>query len=72
MAYASTAIPGTLGGAGVQFTAKDFEAAAELLGLLAFDDDLRARIIQGQRRRLTDFLGGRLDVACRHLVEHFQ
>jgi glycosyltransferase involved in cell wall biosynthesis len=55
MAYSAAAVPDTLGGAGVQFAPKDIEYAAELLASLAFDDDLRARVIAGQRRRLGDF-----------------
>jgi glycosyltransferase involved in cell wall biosynthesis len=55
MAYASTAVPDTLGGAGVQFAPKDFEYAAELLGELAYNDTLRRQVIDGQRRRLQDF-----------------
>jgi L-malate glycosyltransferase len=55
LAYAAAAVPETLGGAGVQFAPKDLEYAAELLGALAFDDDLRGRVIAGQRRRLADF-----------------
>jgi glycosyltransferase involved in cell wall biosynthesis len=55
LAYAAAAVPDTLGGAGVQFAPKDLEVAAELLGQLAFDDPLRARVIAGQRRRLLDF-----------------
>jgi glycosyltransferase involved in cell wall biosynthesis len=55
LAYGCTAIPDTLGGAGVQFTPKDLEVAAELLGALAYDEALRARVIAGQRRRLADF-----------------
>src|SRR5207253_7391200 len=55
LAYAAAAVPDTLGGAGIQFAPKDLEQAAELLGALAFDDDLRARVIAGQRRRLQDF-----------------
>jgi glycosyltransferase involved in cell wall biosynthesis len=55
LAYAAAAVPDTLGGAGVQFAPKDLEVAAELLGALAFDDDLRAQVIGGQRRRLADF-----------------
>ena len=43
LAYAAAAVPDTLGGAGVQFAPKDLEYAAELLGALAFDDELRAR-----------------------------
>ncbi|HYB93900.1 MAG TPA: glycosyltransferase [Vicinamibacterales bacterium] len=55
MAYASTAVPDTLGGAGVQFTPKDLEFAAELLGELAYNDGLRQQVIAGQRARLADF-----------------
>jgi glycosyltransferase involved in cell wall biosynthesis len=61
MAYAAAAVPDTLGGAGVQFAPKDIEYAAELLASLAFDDDLRARVIAGQRRRLADFGDARID-----------
>ena len=60
MAYAAAAVPDTLGGAGVQFAPKDMEYAAELLASLAFDDDLRTRVIAGQRRRLTDFGDARI------------
>jgi len=55
LAFASTAVLETLGGAGVVFEPKDMEYAAELLGQLAFDPEVRARVIAGQRRRLADF-----------------
>jgi glycosyltransferase involved in cell wall biosynthesis len=55
LAYAAAAVPETLGGAGVQFSPKDLEQAAELAGALAFDDALRAQVLAGQRRRLADF-----------------
>ena len=60
LAYSAAAVPDTLGGAGVQFAPKDLEYAAELLGALAFDDDLRAHVIAGQRRRLADFGDARI------------
>jgi L-malate glycosyltransferase len=60
MAYAAAAVPDTLGGAGVQLETKDLEYAAELLGSLAFDDDLRAKVTAGQRRRLADFGDARI------------
>ncbi len=60
LAYAAAAVPDTLGGAGVQFAPKDLELAAELLGALAFDDDLRAWVIAGQRQRLADFGDARI------------
>ena len=55
LAYAATAVPDTLAGAGIQFAPKDLEFAAELLGELAYDDELRGRVIDGQRRRLAEF-----------------
>jgi L-malate glycosyltransferase len=55
LAYAATAVPDTLGGAGIQFAPKDLEYAAELLGVLAFDQGVRRAVIDGQRRRLADF-----------------
>jgi hypothetical protein len=55
----------------VQFTPKDFEHAAELLGMLAFDDGLRASVIAGQRRRLAHFSASRIDTELRRLLERF-
>jgi glycosyltransferase involved in cell wall biosynthesis len=60
LAYACAAVPDTLGGAGVQFAPKDLEFAAELLGELAYNDVLRARVLDGQRQRLQDFTALRL------------
>jgi glycosyltransferase involved in cell wall biosynthesis len=71
LAYSCTAIPDTLAGAGVQFAPKDFEHAAELLGLLAFDDGVRASVIDGQRRRLAQFNAARLDLELRRVLERF-
>lgn len=56
MAYASTAVPSTLGGAGVLFTKKDFEALAEVADILLRNEFLRSRIVDGQKRRLQTFL----------------
>jgi L-malate glycosyltransferase len=55
LAYSAAAVPDTLGGAGVQFAPKDFEYAAELLGMLAFEDTPREEVLAGQRRRLHYF-----------------
>lgn len=60
MAYASTAVPDTLAGAGVQFAPKDMEFAAELLVDLAYDDAFRADVIAGQRRRVAEFGDARI------------
>ncbi len=55
LAYAATAVTETLAGAGVQFTPKDLEYAAELLGMLVYEDGVRGPILEGQRRRVRDF-----------------
>ena len=68
LAYASTAIPDTLAGAGLQFAPKDLELAAELLAELAYNDVVRQRIIAGQRRRLDDFGPARLRQHLDHLL----
>ncbi|MBS1819550.1 MAG: glycosyltransferase [Acidobacteria bacterium] len=70
LAYAAAAVPETLGGAGVQFAPKDMEQAAELLGLLTFDDTLRAQVIAGQRRRLADFSDARIERALASLLTY--
>lgn len=56
LAYASTAVPSTLGGAGVLFNHKDYEALAELVDLLVHDRALRGQLLAGQRQRVQAFL----------------
>lgn len=68
MAYESTAVPDTLGGAGVGFAPKDLEYAAELLGELAYNDPLRAAVVARQRARLADFGDARIIQALGALV----
>jgi L-malate glycosyltransferase len=68
LAYASTAVPETLGGAGVQFSPKDLEYAAELLGLLAYDDGLRRSVIEGQRSRLAQLGQDRTERDLQNIV----
>src|SRR5687768_8290274 len=55
LAYAAGAVPETLGGAGVLFSPKDLELAAEAMGMLVYDRPMRDAVIAGQRKRLLDF-----------------
>lgn len=71
LAYAAGAVPETLGGAGLLFTPKDLEFAAEALGLLIYDEKLRDAVLAGQRRRLADFGPARLEQALDRLVARF-
>lgn len=60
LAYASSAVPDTLGGAGVLFHRKDYEALAELVDLFLEDEGLRRRVIDRQLSRIQDFLEPRV------------
>lgn len=60
LAYGAAAVPETMSGAGIVFTPKDLEYAAELMGRLTYDDRLRADIIAGQYARLAAFSTARL------------
>ena len=56
LAYASTAVPGTLGQTGILFHDKDYEALAELVDILQHDHALRQRLIQRQQAHVQQFL----------------
>jgi glycosyltransferase involved in cell wall biosynthesis len=55
IAYGSTAVPDTLGGAGILVREKRLERIAELVDIVARDQRLREPIIRGQRERLRHF-----------------
>lgn len=56
LAYSTTAVPDTMGDAGVQFLRKDFERLAELIQLLMKNQALRQRLIARQNERAQNFL----------------
>jgi glycosyltransferase involved in cell wall biosynthesis len=55
VAYDSTAVPFTLGGAGVLIRTKRPDVVSELIYKAAHDRELRAKILEGQRTRLRHF-----------------
>jgi glycosyltransferase involved in cell wall biosynthesis len=69
LAYRSTAVPHTLGDAGVQFAHKDFAVIAELGQRLLEDAGLRAQVLEGQRRRLQAFAPASVEAALRGYIE---
>lgn len=56
LAYASTSIPETMGGAGILFQQKAFEPLAELVDILLKDVAWQQRLRQGQQARAQTFL----------------
>jgi glycosyltransferase involved in cell wall biosynthesis len=71
LAYAAGAVPETLGGAGLLFSPKDLEVAAEMLGMVVYDRALRERIVEGQRKRLQDFAPGRTEERLQEILAQF-
>jgi L-malate glycosyltransferase len=68
LAYAAGAVPETLGGAGVLFSPKDLEFAAEMLGTLIYDRPVRDRVLEGQRRRVREFAADRIDSRLKNVL----
>ena len=56
MAYRSTAVPGTLGKAGILFRQKEFEALAEVVNVILGDSTMRQRLIDQQHQRVQNFM----------------
>ena len=71
VAYSAGAVPETLGGAGILFAPKDLEVAAELLGSVVYDHQVRARVLEGQRRRLQDFSPPRIEARLKETLVPF-
>jgi glycosyltransferase involved in cell wall biosynthesis len=68
VAYAAGAVPETLGGAGLLFSPKDLEIAAELLGTVVYDHDVRAQVLEGQRQRVEAFRPAAVESALRGVL----
>ncbi len=54
IAYDATAVPDTLGAAGILVRQKRVDEVAELVDLVAHDKDIRRKIVAGQRARLAE------------------
>lgn len=70
VAYAAGAVPETLGGAGLLFSPKDLEVAAELVGSVVYDRDVRNGVLAGQRQRAMDFAPERIALRLREILEN--
>jgi L-malate glycosyltransferase len=69
VAYAAGAVPETLGGAGLLFSPKDLELAAELLGTVVYDRQVRDGILDGQRKRLQAFTPQAIEAQLRTTID---
>jgi glycosyltransferase involved in cell wall biosynthesis len=72
MAYATSAVPETLGGAGVLVHEKDMAAIAEMMGLLTLDEGLREAVLDKQLARREDFREERIAQTLLEAVERYR
>jgi glycosyltransferase involved in cell wall biosynthesis len=72
LAYAATAVPGTMGEAGVLFHEKNYEALAELVDILVQDTALRQQIIARQRAEVQRFLEPQVKQIFVEMIESLQ
>jgi glycosyltransferase involved in cell wall biosynthesis len=69
LAYGSTAVPFTLGDAGVVFREKRFEEVAEMAFRLTEDDGLRRAVLAAQDRRLEAFSAAVVETALHSYLD---
>jgi glycosyltransferase involved in cell wall biosynthesis len=55
LAFAAAAVPETLGGSGVLFYEKDYEAVAQVMVELVTNSSVREKVISSQKSRVLDF-----------------
>ena len=73
LAYKSTAVPETLGEAGLMFTSKDdLVMVAALAKLLVRDETLRAKVIKVQRQKRTVYLPEVVQDKLSHLISRME
>jgi glycosyltransferase involved in cell wall biosynthesis len=72
VAFKSSAVPETLGKAGVLILEKKFDKIAEMLNLVLTDEVLRHRIVQVQKERLQDFSTEKIKERLRQIIEDFE
>ena len=68
VAYAAGAVPETLGGAGLLFSPKDLEIAAELVGTVVYDRTVREQVLAGQRQRVEAFRPTAIEATLRGVL----
>ena len=69
VAYRCTAVGDTLGGAGLQFEEKRLAPMAEAAHMVATDATVRARVLEGQDRRLAAFAPAAVEGALRGYLD---
>jgi glycosyltransferase involved in cell wall biosynthesis len=69
VAYSSTAVPYTLGDAGVQFKTKDYEQVAAVCHRLGTEQEFRTSVLQTQAKQLEKYSQGEIEKAAQQFLE---
>lgn len=69
VAYASSAVPYTLGGAGLAFSSKEFPMVGELMERVRTDRSLKEAVLASQRRRMAVFGHAAVERSLRDALE---
>ena len=69
MAFAKTAVPDTLGDAGILFHEKEYDMLAEMAYLLTFDENLRQAVVKSGSERVKQFHPNRVEAELLRYVE---
>ena len=69
MAFAKTAVPDTLGDAGILFREKEYGMLAEMAYLLTFDENLRQAVVKSGSERVKQFHPNRVEAELLRYVE---
>ncbi len=72
VAYASSAVPETLGGAGVLIRRKVHALIAEIVNAVLTDEALGARLVAGQRARLAAYTPERASASLRACIDQLE
>ncbi|MBN1874892.1 MAG: glycosyltransferase family 4 protein [Anaerolineae bacterium] len=69
LAFKATAVPDTMGDAGVLVNDKRYDIIAEMVNLLMRDERMRQRITQRQQERLRQLAPQEAELALRHIIQ---
>lgn len=69
VAYSSTAVPYTLGDAGVQFKTKDYEQIAAVCHRIATEPEFRSSVLQTQQKQLEKYSEVEIEKAVQKFLE---
>ncbi len=69
MAYASSAVPETMNGAGIIFQEKKFDQIAEMIERVTNDKEFRSAVLKKQEERITRYMNTDLETELKNILQ---